>query len=158
LGASSRDIRLQGSLFVAGEALSVPDWVKTSWYASPTGLPSREDWEKQMGHPVPRHLPAQRGSFTMDNTCMEMKDASLLMKLHYQVAKWVVRRSFRENHDPDGPAWKMMLTCATDCPLRATVISAGGRLPEWLVRGMLWIINRRYFPTLTRSHHSDDAP
>jgi len=42
----------------------------------------------------------------------------------------------------------MMLTCATDCPMRSVVISSGGMMKESLARGMLHMANGRYFKGL----------
>jgi len=144
IGASSRDIRLEQSVEVAGETVAVPDWQKGSWYETLTGHPSREDWERLMGAPVPIRPELKKGQFDMDSTVMEMKDHSLVMKVQYKVTEKIVARGFGGKKDLTDPAYKMMLTCATDCPMRSVIISSGGIMSEPLGRGLLHMANGHY--------------
>lgn len=140
VGASSRDIRLEGQLEVPGEAVPAPDWQAGSWYETMAGHPSRAEWELAMGHPVPVIPKPQKGRFTMDNTCAEMMDGSRVMKLQYQVTRLVISRICGTT-DLSDPAYRMMLTDAVNCPLRAIVINTGGRVGERLVRCLLKLAN-----------------
>jgi len=79
IGASSRDIRLEQRIEIAGEEIPAPHWQKGSWYETLSGKPSREAWETLMGHPVPVIPEPVKGEFSMDSTCMEMKEHSLVM-------------------------------------------------------------------------------
>lgn len=144
LAASSRDIRLQGSIEVAGEALKASEWQTGSWYETLSGSPSREEWEKAMGHSVAVAAEAKKGQFTMDNSCLEMKDYSFIMKIQYVVTENIIAKSFGGKKDYSDPAFKMMMVCATDCPLRASVISSGGAMSESLARGLLEMANGHY--------------
>ena len=141
IGASSRDIRLTGSIEIAGEEVVAPDWQVGSWYESLSGEPSREEWEKLMGHPVPVQAEPQKGQFTMDSTCMEMKDHSLVMKIQYKVTENIIAKGFGGKKDMSDPAYRMMLTCAVDCPMRAAVISSGGAMSDSLATGLLHMAN-----------------
>ena len=85
IGASSRDIRLEAEIAVAGETVPAPVWQAGSWYETLIGHPGREAWERLMGHPVPIQPEPVKGSFTMDNSCLEMKDSSLIMRIQYKV-------------------------------------------------------------------------
>ncbi len=144
VGASSRDIRLQAELTVEGEAVSAPNWQLSSWYESLSGAPTREEWEKLMGHPVPIVPEPTRGNFTMDSTCMEMKDGSMVMKVQYKVTEHVIAKSFGGKKDLSDPAYRMMITCATDCPMRSVVLSSGGMMSESLAKGLLNMANGHY--------------
>jgi beta-glucosidase len=144
LGSSSRDIRLTGALEVAGDLLPSPDWQRDSWYETLTGSPTRGEWEQVMGHPVALRSKATKGQFTMDNSCMEMKEHSLIMKLQYKVTECIVAKSFGGKKDYGDPAFKMMMVCATDCPMRATVISSGGALSDGVARGLVEMANGHY--------------
>ncbi len=144
LAASSQDIRLCGSLEVAGETLRIPEWQAGSWYETLFGKPSREEWEKVMGHSVPILPEAKKGQFTLDNSCLEMKDSSLIMKIQYKVTENIIAKSFDGKKDYSDPAFKMMMVCATDCPLRATVISSGGTVSDSLAQGLLEMANGHY--------------
>ena len=141
LGSSSHDIRLSGSVEVTGEDMPVSVWQAGSWYETLQGTPSRQEWEEVMGHPVPQLPEPKKGHFMLDNTCMEMKDSSLVMKIQYKVTEGIIAKSFGGKKDYSDPAFKMMMICATDCPLRATVISAGGSMSDELAQGLLEMAN-----------------
>ena len=97
-----------------------------------------------MGHPVPVTHEPKKGQFTMDSTCMEMKDHSLMMKIQYKVTEGIVAKGFGGKKDLSDPSYKMMLTCATDCPMRSVVISSGGMMSDSLAQGMLHMANGHY--------------
>ena len=141
LAASSRDIRLEGTVGVPGEALDAPAWQPGSWYETMAGAPTRQEWERAMGHPVPETPEPRKGQFTLDSTCMEMKDSSPVMKLQYKVTEAIIAKGHGGKKDYSDPAFKMMMVCATDCPLRAMVTSAGGRVTDEMVQGLLEMAN-----------------
>ena len=141
IGASSRDIRLAEGVEIAGEEVAVPAWQAGSWYEGLSGEPSREAWEKLMGHPVPVQAEPKKGQFTMDSTCMEMKDHSLVMKIQYKVTENIIAKGFGGRKDMSDPAYRMMLTCAVDCPMRAAVINSGGAMSDSLAAGLLHMAN-----------------
>ena len=97
-----------------------------------------------MGHSVAIVPKAKKGQFTMDNSCLEMKDSSFIMKIQYKVTENIIAKSFGGKKDDSDPAFKMMMVCATDCPLRATVISSGGAMSESLAQGLLEMANGHY--------------
>lgn len=144
LAASSRDIRLRGVVEIAGEAVKAPKWQSGSWYETLSGNPPRGEWEKAMGHTVAITPEAKKGEFTLDNSCLEMKDSSLIMKIQYKVTENIIAKSFGGKKDYSDPAFKMMVICATDCPLRATVISSGGAVSDSLAQGLLEMANGHY--------------
>lgn len=141
LASSSRDIRLKGTLVMDGEAVPAPEWQGGSWYETLDGAPSRQEWEKVMGRPVPISPEPKKGQFTLDNTCLEMKDRSLVMKIQYKVTEHIIAKSFGGKKDYSDPAFKMMMICAADCPLRASVINAGGSMTDALAQGLLEMAN-----------------
>jgi len=144
VGASSRDIRLQAELMVDGELVPAPDWQQGSWYDTLDGIPTREEWEQLMGRPVPIVPEPTKGNFTMDSTCMEMKDGSLVMKIQYKVTENIIAKSFGGKKDMSDPSYRMMITCATDCPMRSVVLSSGGIMSESVAKGLLHMANGRY--------------
>ena len=144
IGASSRDIRLEQAIEIAGEEIALPAWQAGSWYETVAGIPSREEWEKLMGHPVPIIPEPKKGQFTMDSTCMEMKDHSFMMKIQYKVTEGIIAKSFGGRKDMNDPAYRMMITCATDCPMRSVVISSGGMMNDSLAQGMLHMANGHF--------------
>lgn len=144
IGASSRDIRLEQTMEISGEEIEAPVWQAGSWYESVSGQPGREEWEKLMRHPVPIIPEPKKGQFTMDSTCMEMKDHSFVMKIQYMVTENIIAKGFGGKKDMSDPAYRMMLTCATDCPMRSVIISGGGAMSDSLVQGLLHMANGHY--------------
>ena len=112
------------------------------------GRPSREEWEKLIGHPVPIIPEPKKGQFTMDSTCIEMKDHSLVMKIQYMVTENIIAKGFGGKKDMSDPAYRMMLTCATDCPMRSVIISGGGAMSDSLAEGLLHMANGHYIKGL----------
>ncbi len=141
VGSSSRDIRLSQIITVEGEDISVPQWQKDSWYENPNGTPTRKEWEVLMGRSIPLTAEPKKGSFNMDNTCMEMKDHSFMMKMQYKVTEGIVAKGFGGKRDMSDPAFKMMILSATDCPMRSVVISSSGAMNDTLARFMLFMAN-----------------
>jgi len=144
IGASSRDIRMEQAVEVSGTEVPVPAWQTGSWYETLDGQPDRKIWETMMGHPVPVVPEPKKGQFNMDSTCMEMKDHSFVMKIQYKVTEQIIAKSFGGKKDLSDPAYRMMLTCATDCPMRSVVISSGGMMRESLAEGLLQMANGHY--------------
>jgi beta-glucosidase len=144
IGASSRDIRLSQTITVEGEILPSPEWQAGSWYENPVGVPTRKEWERLMGRSIPLSAEPKKGFFTMDNTCMEMKDHSFMMKVQYKVTEAIVAKSFGGKKDMTNPAYKMMILSATDCPMRSAIISSGGAMPESVAKGMLLMANGKF--------------
>lgn len=148
MGASSQDIRLETALEVAGEAIPVPVWQTGSWYETLTGNPSREGWEKLMGHPVPIQPEPKKGSFTMDNSCAEMKGSSFVMKRQYNATAKAIAKGYDGKQDFSNPEYRMSLVCATDCPLRSTVICSNGSMNDGMAQGLLDMANGHYIKGL----------
>lgn len=94
-----------------------------------------------MGHPVAIVPEPRKGQFTMDNSCYEMKDSSLIMKLQYKVTEHIIAKDFGGKKDLSDPAYRMMLISSVDCPLRASVINSTGLMSDSLGRGLLLMAN-----------------
>ena len=141
IGRSSEEIILHEKITVKGEQADFTQF-KDSWYETLKGKPTRNEWEKLMGHEVAIVPEPKKGQYTMDNSCLEMKDHSLMMKIQYMVTKSVIDKAFaKEERTMDNASYKMMMTAATDCPMRAVVISSDGMMKEGLARGMLDMAN-----------------
>ena len=101
-----------------------------------------------MGHPVAIIPEPKKGQFSMDSTCMEMKDHSFVMKIQYKVTESIIAKGFGGKKDMNDPAYRMMLTCATDCPMRSVIISGGGAMSDSLAQGLLHMANGHYIKGL----------
>ncbi len=121
-----------------GEQLSVPSWQKNSWYAHCTGKPNQQNWETMMGESY--HPPVlKKGDFTMDNTVMEMKDDSLIMKIMYKAVESTVAKNFGGKRDYENPDFRMMMNSSAGAPLRSMQISGG--IKGGVLPGMLEMAN-----------------
>jgi beta-glucosidase len=89
----------------------------------------------------------------MDNTCMEMKDSSLVMKLQYRATELMMSRHFGWRRDYRDPGFRMMMACAADCPLRAAVISSGGAFSYRVAASLLAMANGHFFKGIARLLH-----
>lgn len=132
---------LSAPLEVAGENIAPPDWQAGSFYEDCQGKPSRLQWEAMLG----RHYEARRpkkGSFTMDDSLLEMKDQSLIMKLMYKVVEGTIARGLGCKKDSDNPEFRMMMAASTGAPLRCLQISGG--LRDGLMQGLLELANGHF--------------
>ena len=86
----------------------------------------------------------KKGHFTLDNTCMEMKDSSVVMKIQYKVTENIIAKSYGGKKDMSNPSYRMTLICAVDCPLRAAIINSGGTMNDSLAKGLLQMANGHY--------------
>lgn len=141
VGASSADIRLRGSLAVDGVSISAPDWQHGSWYETLQGLPSDSEFEALYGGPLQNDPPLKKGSFTMEDSTMEMKDLSPVMMQMFKGTEATIAKSFGGKADYNDPAFKMMLMSGADSPLRAAVLSSGGAFPANVAEAMLAMAN-----------------
>ena len=68
-----------------------------------------------------------------------------MMKIQYLVTKHIIGKAFpKEERNMDNPSYKMMMTAATDCPMRAVVISSDGMMKQSFAEGMVDMANGHY--------------
>ena len=125
-----------------GEILPIPAWQTDSWYQNCTGKPNQSDWETMLGrHYTPPVL--KKGSFTMDNTVMEMKDYSLMMKIMFKAVEATIAKGFGGKKDYENPEFRMLMNSSAGSPLRSMMISGG--IKGGVMPGMLEIANGHFF-------------
>lgn len=149
-GASSEDIRIQAPLHIEGQTVEAPTWQVGSWYERPAGKPSRSDWELLTGKPVPVTKEATRGHFTLDNTCLEMSDTCFAAKMMIKIGEIIISRSLKCEIDYSDPAFKVMMSCAADCPLRGLAITSSGGFSEGMANGLLDMANGHYLTGIAK--------
>ncbi len=125
-----------------GETLTVPAWQHGSWYERCTGKPNPKDWEKMLGH---KYTPPvlKKGSFTMDNTVMEMKDYSLVMRIMFKAVESTIAKGFGGKKDYENPEFRMLMNSSAGAPLRSMMISGG--MKGGVLPGMLEMANGHFF-------------
>lgn len=131
----------------SGDVLPIPAWQNGSWYAHCTGKPNPADWEKMLGHSYTPPV-LKKGSFTMDNTVMEMKDYSLVMKIMFKAVESTVAKGFGGKKDYENPDFRMMMNASAGAPLRSMQISGG--MKGGVLPGMLEMANGHFFRGIWR--------
>ena len=131
----------------SGHDLPVPAWQKGSWYERCTGKPNPADWERMLGHSYTPPV-LKKGSFTMDNTVMEMKDDSLMMKIMFKAVESTVAKGFGGKKDYENPDFRMMMNASAGAPLRSMQISGG--MKGGVLPGMLEMANGHFFRGIWR--------
>ena len=90
----------------------------------------------------------KKGSFTMDNTVMEMKDYSLIMKIMFKAVEATIAKGFGGKKDYENPEFRMLMNSSAGSPLRSMQISGG--MKGGVLPGMLEMANGHFFRGLWR--------
>ena len=125
-----------------GDVLPVPAWQGGSWYERCTGKPNYADWEATLER---KYTPSvlKKGSFTMDNTVIEMKEHSLIMKIMFRAVEATIAKGFGGKKDYENPEFRMLINSSAGSPLRSMMISGG--MKGGVLPGMLEIANGHFF-------------
>lgn len=92
----------------------------------------------------------KKGAFTMDNTVMEMKDDSLIMKIMFKAVAAAIARGFGGKKDYENPEFRMLMNSSAGSPLRSMMISGG--MKGGVMPGMLEMANGHFLRGLRRMH------
>ena len=133
---------LTASVQKSGETLLVPAWQEGSWYERCTGEPNQTDWEAMLGRTYTPPV-LKKGSFTMDNTVMEMKEHSLIMKIMFRAVESTIAKGFGGKKDYKNPEFRMLMNSSAGGPLRSMMISGG--MKGGVLPGMLEMANGHFF-------------
>ncbi|NLL26102.1 MAG: beta-glucosidase [Erysipelotrichia bacterium] len=147
IATSSRDICFYKDIEVDGVEISVPDWQKDSWYENCKGNITLENWQKMLGR---KYVPVKlvKGQFTMDNSVMEMKDHSLIMKIMYKAVEKVISKGFDGKIDYDNPDFVMLMNSSAGAPLRSMQISGG--IKGGIFKGLVEMANGHFIKGLIK--------
>ena len=105
-------------------------------------LPSQQDFETLLGRKIETKS-VKKGSYTMQNTVMEMKDDSFVMKLVFSVIETMMAKKFGGKKDYRNTSFKMMVIMAADCSLNGMKINSG--MKNYLIEGLLEMTNGHFF-------------
>lgn len=126
-----------GTIEKSGEEVKIPDWQPGSWYEKPKGSPSLEQWETMFGRKYVPYTP-QKGKFTMNDTVIDMKEHSLVMR----ALNWYVKRMMSKGAKPGTPEYRMLIESSTGSPLRSLQIASG--IKGSIFKGLLAMANGKY--------------
>ncbi len=141
VGRNSREMCLQTDIVKMGigaECFSERLRQAPMWYSNLQGVPEKSDLETLIGRKI-EEAPLKKGNFTMENTVMEMKDYSFIMKLMYKVAELYVASGFGWKRDYSNPEFRMMLCSVADASLSGIKINSG--MNNHIMEGLLEMAN-----------------
>ena len=138
VGGNPDQLTEVGTIEKSGENLPVPDWQPGSWYEKPGGPPSLQEWERMLGRKYVPYTP-EKGKFTKNDTLMELKDHSLVMRVMY----WNVKKRISKQAKPGTPEHRMHLESSVGAPIRNMQISGG--VKEGFIKGLLAVANGKLF-------------
>jgi len=141
VGGNPDGLIMAGEIVVKGEAADIPDWQPGSWYEKPCGSPSIGQWERMLGRKYVPYTP-QKGKFTMNDTVMDMKESSLVMRIMYMSIKKTISKTAK----PGTPEYRMLMEASAGSPLRSMQISGG--MGSALFEGLLAMANGRFIKGL----------
>ena len=128
------------------KSMFVPDEVMNqeipNWYLEPKAAPTQVEFEKLLGRKIVTK-PLKKGEFTMENTIMEMKDYSWVMKIMYKVVEKIVAKGFGGKPDYTNSSFKMMVSTATDCSM--TGMKNNVQMDNHIFEGLLMMANGHFF-------------
>lgn len=141
IGSSSRDLPLRQTMHRSGETVQAPDWQSGSFYETCKGEPTQALLEASMGR---KYTPPvmKKGSFTMDDTVMDMKDYSLIMKIMYKAVEKTIAKGFGGKADYEDPEFRMLMASSAGSSLRS--MQASGGLRDGIMQGMLEMANGHF--------------
>jgi len=138
VGGGPDQLLVAGVIDKTGETGKIPVWQRGSWYEKPSGSPTQEQWETMLGRKYQPYL-LQKGKFTINDTVLEMKEHSFVMKALY----WGVKRMVARKAEPGTAEYRMILQSSTGSPLRTMQIFSG--LKANLFQGLLAMANGKFF-------------
>ena len=150
VGASSRDIRLRGKVYVSAEECVVPDYRESApvYYdiASVKKYPEA-DYEALLGRKAEKYVQPKRGEYTM-LTCMGQLNHGVIARLvKYLGHKYSVALLPK---DTPYSQIKMVRAGALDMPIRNTYAMSSGAVDYMMACGLLDLVNGKFFRGLFR--------
>lgn len=145
LGKSVHEICLSGEIYRQGEML-VDSKDLPQWYRTLDGTPQKEDLEMLLHRKITERA-LKKGAYTKENTVLEMKETSFIMRMIYRGAEFVLAKKYG-GKDDSNPEFKMMMIMSMDCSLRGMCVNSG---ISWkYLEGLLLMANGHFFRGLKR--------
>ncbi len=114
------------------------DTLSGTWYASPVGKPSPDDFERLLGRKYTERE-KRPGEFDLDSSVSEMMPYSAVMRLLYRLIALVLKKA-NGIKDENDPTFKMMMSAASDSAIRNLCICGG--VPESVITVLLNLANK----------------
>jgi beta-glucosidase len=119
IGASSRDIRLRQTITLDGTAAQRSGC--DPWYYTLDGIPGKKQFVSIYGG-YEDMAPVRKGTYNMENSVLEMKDASLLCRLIFKGMEKAVAKIAGGKVDYNNPQFRMLMTASADNPMKTNML------------------------------------
>ena len=139
IGRNCHEMCLSEEIYIAGVEVSDAENLP-NWYRLLRGIPSQNDLEILLGRKI-IEKPVRKGEFTKENTVMEMKEHSLIMKIVYFFMETVMAKKYG-GKDYSNPTFKMMMIMSMDCSVSGMQVNSG--IKGHLLQGLVEIANGRF--------------
>jgi beta-glucosidase len=146
VGASSRDIRLQGEVTIRGEAVPSASREISGWYSNPAGQVTQADFETLLGREIEPVKPWRKGDYTLACSFEDMKDSFLVRQI-IKVLENTVIKAFG-GADDSNPTLRMVMVTMRHMPLRGLSLISPDRLPKHVTQGIVHLANGRLLPAI----------
>ena len=132
------------------EKINLPSEYKTqeleaceeSWYTNPRGSPSEKDWEKLSSMSSKQDGECRKGEYSLDNSISELcKDSRLARAMRSFMETAISHSLGLPRPDYSDERFKMSVACSIEIPLHSLIISAGGMIPEWFAKFLVFCAN-----------------
>lgn len=140
VGASCEDIRLEQVIRKEGADINYNSLPK--WYIELNDSLSQFYFETLLGRKIEK-TEVKKGEYTMQNTIMEMKEDSFIMRMVFKVIENMMAKKFGGKKDYRNPSFRMMVVTAADCTLSGMKMNSG--MKNYLIEGLLDIANGHFF-------------
>lgn len=139
VAASSRDIRLESQVVIAGDEPAVAASGIPAWYLHPAGQVTQAAFETIYGQPRPSEPAPQKGHFSMSSTFNDMR-GNFAVKIVIQQSIQTLRKRFGPN-EAENPNFRMTMEGLLTTPLRSLVALSMGAMPKNKAQGLVHIAN-----------------
>jgi beta-glucosidase len=147
IGASSRDIRLTQRIRLEGAAAEKSHC--DPWYYTLTGTPGKKEFISIYGD-YDDTIPVQKGSFGMENSIMEMKNASLLCGFVFRGIESAVAKITGGAIDYNNAQFRMLMASSADNPLKTMMLFSPDTMTAPFVEFLLDSANGHFWKGLFR--------
>jgi len=148
VGASSRDIRLQGMVTVSSEQVApeVDRAALSTYYNFPKGSSvSQTDFEALLGRPVPPNQELRKGAYTLNTPLGDMHD-SFIGRQFYKMMQAQMAKMTQGQEDT--PIALLMEAMMHEMPLRSMLMSEDSPFDREILEALLVMINGQFFKGL----------
>lgn len=153
IGASVRDIRLNGSIRIEGREYFRNDRELFPEYFADNGHGmeiSAEEFERLLGRPLSNLRGRKRGEYDLTCTFGDVANASIFGRIVRKVVMSIVNNMFSDVSEDD-PARKMAIMCIEEGALESLISIAGGQISPKLVDILLLFANKKYCKGIGRA-------